>query len=40
MSKGFCKHCKNNKYCVIHEEVCNGNGEEMFDCPDFEESEE
>ena len=38
--KGHCKHCRDNMYCKLQEEGCNGDGEEMFDCPDFEESEE
>jgi hypothetical protein len=38
--KGHCKHCRDFMFCKIHEEGCNGNGEEMIDCTDYEESED
>lgn len=31
-----CKNCRDEMFCVIHEEVCNGY---VADCPDYEISE-
>jgi hypothetical protein len=37
--KGKCKHCRDNVLCKIYERICDGNGEEMFNCPYYEEQE-
>ena len=38
MSKRMhCKHCRDNMWCKLQEEGCNGDGKEMVDCLDYNE---